>query len=166
MIPGLRRSPGGGHGNPLYDSCPENPHGQRSLAGYSPRSRKESDTTEELTHFPPCLPYSKETNLTKGVIWICIYHHNILKARVLPIDARSLVPLNFYCLPVLAFCYLEYRPWATRVTISWKLANSAISRSYQRPIESEDLLCLSTLEFNVLSLMRLSTLEFNTVILV
>ena len=25
-------------------------HGQRSLAGYSPRGHKESDTTEQLTH--------------------------------------------------------------------------------------------------------------------
>ena len=31
-ILGLRRSPGGGHGNLLQDSCLENPHGQRSLA--------------------------------------------------------------------------------------------------------------------------------------
>ena len=30
-IPGLGRSPGGGHGNPLQYSCLENPHGQRSL---------------------------------------------------------------------------------------------------------------------------------------
>ena len=28
-IPGLGRSPGGGHGNPLHHSCLENPHGQR-----------------------------------------------------------------------------------------------------------------------------------------
>ena len=35
-IPGLGRSPGGGHGNPLQYSCLENPRGQRSLAGYSP----------------------------------------------------------------------------------------------------------------------------------
>ena len=33
--PGLARSPGGGHGNPLHYSCVENPHGQRSLVGYS-----------------------------------------------------------------------------------------------------------------------------------
>ena len=33
-IPGLGRSPGGGHGNPLQYSYLENPHGQRSLAGY------------------------------------------------------------------------------------------------------------------------------------
>ena len=45
-IPGLGRSPGGGHGNPLQYSCLENPHGQRSLAGYSPWGHKESDTTE------------------------------------------------------------------------------------------------------------------------
>ena len=35
-IPGLGRSPGGGHGNLLQSSCLENPHGQRSLVGYSP----------------------------------------------------------------------------------------------------------------------------------
>ena len=45
-IPGLGRSPGGGHGNPLQYSCLENPHGQRSLVGYSPRSLKQSDLTE------------------------------------------------------------------------------------------------------------------------
>ena len=36
MIPGLGRSPGGGHGNPLQYSCLENPYGQRSLVAYSP----------------------------------------------------------------------------------------------------------------------------------
>ena len=36
----------GGHGNLLQYSCLENPHGQRSLVGYSPKSRKESDMTE------------------------------------------------------------------------------------------------------------------------
>ena len=45
-IPGLGRSPGGGHGNPLHYSCLENPHGQRSLAGHSPWGLKESDMTE------------------------------------------------------------------------------------------------------------------------
>ena len=49
MIPGLGRSPGGGHGNPLQDSCVESPHGQRSLAGCSPQGHKESDTTERLS---------------------------------------------------------------------------------------------------------------------
>ena len=34
-IPGLGRSPGGGHGNPFQYSCLANPHGQRSLVGRS-----------------------------------------------------------------------------------------------------------------------------------
>ena len=45
LIPGLGRSPGGGHGTPLQYSCLENPHGQRSLAG-SLWGHKESDMTE------------------------------------------------------------------------------------------------------------------------
>ena len=40
---------GGGHGNPLQYSCLENPHGQRSLAGCSPRGHKELDTAERLS---------------------------------------------------------------------------------------------------------------------
>ena len=42
-IPGSGRSRGGGHGNPLQSGefC-----GQRSLAGYGPKGRKELDTTE------------------------------------------------------------------------------------------------------------------------
>ena len=46
-IPGLGISSGGGHGNPLQYFCLENPHGQRSLAGYSTWGHKESDTTEQ-----------------------------------------------------------------------------------------------------------------------
>ena len=48
LVPGLGRSPGGGHGNPLQYSCLEYPHGQRSLADYSPWSHIELDTTEQL----------------------------------------------------------------------------------------------------------------------
>ena len=48
-IPGLERSPGAGHGNALQYSCLENPHGQRSLAGYSPWAVKRGDTTERLS---------------------------------------------------------------------------------------------------------------------
>ena len=48
-IPGLGRSPGGEHGNPLQYSCLENLHGQRSLVGYSPGGCKELDSTERLS---------------------------------------------------------------------------------------------------------------------
>jgi len=38
-------------GMAIHSSClPEEFHGQRSLVGYSPWGRKESDTTERLTH--------------------------------------------------------------------------------------------------------------------
>ena len=48
-IPGLGRSPGGGHVNLSQNSCLENPHGQRSLAGYSLWGHKKSDMTERLS---------------------------------------------------------------------------------------------------------------------
>ena len=47
-VPGLGRSPGGGHGNPVQYFCLENPHGQRSLAEYSLWGRKESDMNEQI----------------------------------------------------------------------------------------------------------------------
>ena len=45
-IPGLGRSPGGGHGNPLQYPCLENPHGQRRLVGYSPWGCRKLAITE------------------------------------------------------------------------------------------------------------------------
>ena len=48
-IPGLGRYPGEGW-QPTPVLLPEKSHGQRNLVGYSPRGRKESDTTEQL-HF-------------------------------------------------------------------------------------------------------------------
>ena len=40
LIPGLRRSPGVGNGNPLQYFLPGKFHGQRDLAGYSPELRR------------------------------------------------------------------------------------------------------------------------------
>ena len=47
-IPGSGRSSAEGNGNPLQYSCLGKSHGRRSLVGYSPWVRKESDTTERL----------------------------------------------------------------------------------------------------------------------
>ena len=49
-IPGLERSPGGGHGNPLqYSSILAwRIPWTRSLVGYSPQGHKESDVTEAI----------------------------------------------------------------------------------------------------------------------
>ena len=43
---GLEKSPGGEHGNPLQFSYLENPHGQRSLAGYSAWGCRKLDMTD------------------------------------------------------------------------------------------------------------------------
>ena len=51
-IPGSGRSPGEGNVNPLHYYCL---NGQRSLVGYSPWGRKESDTTERLHLTSPTL---------------------------------------------------------------------------------------------------------------
>ena len=62
LIPGLRRSPRGGHGNPLQYSCLENPMDRGAWqATYGPWGRKESDTTERLSihnflDSPCCFP--------------------------------------------------------------------------------------------------------------
>ena len=60
LIPGLGRSPGGGHGNPLQYSCLENPRGLRSQAGYSPGGCKQSDKTERPSACNKSTPYPKE----------------------------------------------------------------------------------------------------------
>ena len=53
-VAGLRRPPGGGHGDPPTPGfLPGESHGQRSLVGYSSQDCKESDTPEQLTHTQP-----------------------------------------------------------------------------------------------------------------
>ena len=77
-IPGLGRFPGGGHGFPLHDSCLENPHGQRSLAGYiqfmgSQRVRHDWATKHKLRKVfnKDYLPRVHPKFLTAGHPWPC-----------------------------------------------------------------------------------------------
>ena len=71
-IPGLGRTPGGGHSNPPQYSCLEDPRGQRSLAGYSPWGWKESDVTE----------------------WSSTAHARAPSSSLLPESATSQAPLQ------------------------------------------------------------------------
>ena len=48
-VPKLGRSPGGEHVNPIQHSCLENPHGLRSLVGYSSWCHKKLGITEQLS---------------------------------------------------------------------------------------------------------------------
>ena len=57
-IPGLGRSPGGGHGNPLQYSCLENPTDRGTWKAVV-HSHKELDTTEVTK--PPPLPVNFRT---------------------------------------------------------------------------------------------------------
>ena len=97
LIPGSERSPGEGNGNSLQYSCLENPHGQRSLEGYSPWGHKESDTNKQLTHthvigavnsLPLCLNRSGQIickpNILKSSKWygICLRIRCILQTNL------------------------------------------------------------------------------------
>ena len=53
-IPGLGRFSGEGNGQPTPVLLPGKSHGQRSVVGYSPRGRKESDTTKRLHFHDKC----------------------------------------------------------------------------------------------------------------
>ena len=46
IVHGVTKIFGEGTGSPLQYSCLETPHGQRTLASYSPWGHKELDTTE------------------------------------------------------------------------------------------------------------------------
>ena len=82
-FPGLEKSPGRAHGNPLQYSCLENPQGQRSLAGHSPWSHKESDTTEATWHAYTHAPVKKMVPLQNHqlsfLLDILIYIYTYLK---------------------------------------------------------------------------------------
>ena len=93
LIPGSGRSPGIAHSNPVQYSCLENPHGQRSLGGYSPWSHRESDTTVQLTH-----TLQTEFHYSSFKIFSCIFS---------PIYSATCYMSKFGWLPTLWFPH----PW-------------------------------------------------------
>ena len=93
--PGLGRSPGEGNDLPLQYSCLENPHGQRSLTGYSPWDRKESDMSEwisthmirtEMTGFVS--KFSRTLLQAKTLVFIYIQYVGPLMDRNLVVQSR------------------------------------------------------------------------------
>ena len=107
-IPGLGRSPGGGHGNTLQYSCLENPHRQRSLVGYSPWAHKELDMTERastahsishLKHFFWMINGAQTTNpsFTFPSNYYIVYY-NQRGWQEFP-QPHLLTPYNMLCVP-------------------------------------------------------------------
>ena len=100
-IPGSGRSAGGGHGNPLQYSCLENPHGQRSLMGYSPWGHKESDKTvtkhkhlQMAHHLNTCLKRILNIQLlsTQGVLFqVSENNKKVLQRVIIRIIAWSVL---------------------------------------------------------------------------
>ena len=84
-IPELGKSLGGGHGYPIQYSCLENPHGQRSLAGYSPAAAKSLQSC--LTLCDP-IDGSPSGSLIPGILqartpeWVAISFSNVWKWNV------------------------------------------------------------------------------------
>ena len=76
LIPGfnpwVRKIPWGRKWQPTPIFLPEESHGQRSLAGYSPWGLKELDMTEQLTHTSSdvgCLPHTEDLRATSLHLW-------------------------------------------------------------------------------------------------
>ena len=111
LIPESGRSFGGGQGNPLQDSCLENPLRQRSLAGYSPWGRKESDVTEH-TH------REREDSKTKGKGWKCIPTKFIPPKRECVNQLMNLQDVKW---EMGFFCYLCWVKIFCYKTDQWKL---------------------------------------------
>ena len=90
-IRGLGRSAQGGHGHPLQCSHLENPHGQRSLAGYSPWRHRESDLTEQ------CI-IAHQAVMPRSFYIIKWVAYNPVKARCEIICIFLLLPMDMACL--------------------------------------------------------------------
>ena len=91
------RSPGGEHGNPLQYSCLENPHGQRSLVGYSTWGSR-----------------VRHIWLTKHLIFysLDLSNRRLLKSQTITVD----FPVSHFncvrfCFMYLRLCYYIHTCW-------------------------------------------------------
>ena len=108
FIPGSGRRPGRGHGNLLQYSCLENPHGQRSLAGYSPRGHKELDMTKTTKY--------NNTILCKGLEQLRIQIFGVADVGIntlqMPMDGCTYLSVG--CLSVMELTSLKCRFYVHR----------------------------------------------------
>ena len=133
MIPGLGRSSGGGHGNPLQYSCLENSHGQRSLVGYSPWHRRvgHDRVTKHTQH-------SSTASSSERLPVICMHHpphpvplptswQEVTKRRKIPFILQSTNPTMCHtsaarlcvCVCVCVCVYREHTLWTSPASLTF-----------------------------------------------
>ena len=106
----------GSEGSPGEVFLPGESHGQRSVVGYSPRGRKESDTTERLNwtdnpvymsmclhwlHMYTCIDtYTHiQTSFLPPVVWGTVFSHWFINTKMHPYSLPLYFLTLFYKLP-------------------------------------------------------------------
>ena len=115
MIPGLGRSPGGGHGSPLQCSCLENPMDRGSPGGLQSTGSTESDMTERLSPTQRSEERDSETRDHVLSTVIC----SLLKNLVLTL-ARDPRPGGLACLSRLLVRLADDRAVPHRWVCGWE----------------------------------------------
>ena len=91
MIPGSGRSSGEGNGNPLQNSCLENPMDQRSLVGYSPWHCRVGHDWSDSAHASG-LAYSLSPPLFLSEFYLCFKVW--LRSRLFGVSPATYPPTN------------------------------------------------------------------------
>ena len=92
LIPGLGRSPGGGHGNPLQCSCLENPM-DREQSTASQRVRHGWSSLAQCTHASPSCRDLSSPAAILAFLHLCW---------------QDFLPIGFVCKHLLLFCFIFY----------------------------------------------------------
>ena len=112
-IPGSRRSPRGGNGNPLPVFLLEKSLGQRSLAGYSLWGHKESDTTKHAQAQANACTWYRSSDFNNTFVVRSLPSHPPLPQASSLSPGRNrghpIILSERFCLA--AFCCIL--PWAT-----------------------------------------------------
>ena len=99
-IPGSRRFPGEGNGNPLQYSCLENPM-DGGRCGLQSTGRKESDTTERLHFTLWC--FTKRYQILSKVVPFCMLTNNWI-VSVASLACQHLILSAFLILAIVIVC--------------------------------------------------------------
>ena len=82
LIPGSRRSPGGGHGNPLQYSCLKNPMDREAWRAIVHKvAKNRTQLNRQCMHASPLPPDFYSQFLKQTISWSSVTHH-VLKADI------------------------------------------------------------------------------------